>query len=469
MPSTSPESPTTNGKAAHARRWPKRVIIALGACLLAYALIWCCTFAFMPYGTYASAVWYAYHTTDEPIDTVYLGSSFAAQDLDPFAFDEVLGSHSFNLGSLGQPIDCSLMSLEAAVEDHQVDRVVLAISLETFTNDYWVNGAVVTALGKCYGEPFPQQARDYLRLVFDKGFFGNTHSLALLMPWLTEYTQLTPSQAIANIQDKLTLTPKETFDRDMTVYHPYKGRGYYGSVEYPEDIDNFVYDITSTVRDRQSLLEENLQVYERMCAYCEEQGVSLYVVFVPRDPSVLLAYGDRYPQSVGTLQDIAARHGATFLDFGMALPQTYQMRPDELRDYQHLTEHGASRFSALLAGLVSQVEAGQDVSRQFFSLDEWESWKAGVDGVRLVSIDDVDVKGGQVLVGANAVCAPHETAEYEFWITDADGQARLARAWSQDGTCTIDVDGHGTLEVRVNARAAGDEEGVHTYARPVVY
>ncbi len=446
--------------------------VALGVAL-AVALDVLLCLALEPYGGKNEVIWTEYRACqDEPIDTLTVGSSYAELDINPLVLDQsALGSNTVGLGTPGQCLADSDFAVRTAIRDHRLKRVVLALEESTVINTPWPNSSVTFHQAAALGQSPAGAVATYGHLLTNPYFFARGFSLAALVPWSMEHVDYTREAVAANIASRTSgMSPVEALERLEPTYH-YQGRGFGGAVgtlDYSTvgtQVASEVYSVKNM-----ELKDYNLAALEDICRVCQDEGVELYVVCPPQPTFQVLSYGKRYASDFLQVETLIESYGAHLLDFNLAKADYYVPADDEFTDTEHLNLDGANRFSMVLGDTIARMEAGEDVSSDFYGLNNMEAWSASLEGVSLVNFT-AEPAAGALEVKAKAYAGSSVEVEYRFEVLDgATGAWTVVRDYDTDRKLTLPVEGHGAVTLRVLARTVGsDVEAERTYTQVLGY
>lgn len=440
------------------RRAPARKLLgaAVGGicCLVLVNMV--LTFALLPYGTHTQVVWWAWNQArDEKVDTVFVGSSLAMAAFSPQELDSALGSSSFNLATSAQMLENSKASVEAAVRDHGIKRVVIGLSYGTLAMKPYMESAATFAEAKASYEAPLDALRTWSRVLLDQQFRGTSYSISGLFPWTYSHVGFTPDAVKKNIALRLSgATPLEAGESTNPGW-VYSGRGYYHA---DAAIDPTAINIARRAADEKRLQSSNVDDLLDLCDYCRDRGVSLYVVLTPQVDAEVLSYGGAYPKNMELLRSEVERRGATFIDANMAKAGAYERRYAEFNDAEHLNATGAARFTGFLAREVARVEAGERIDGDFYGYDDWDAYRASLDGVASVALS-LRAHEGYVELRASSLQGSGVDVEYEFSHLDpTSNQYKVIRGFGPSSTHRVPVGGHGAAVYRVVARPVGSTD-----------
>ena len=418
-----------------------------------------------PYAGSTELMWSEYRAAaDADIDTVFVGSSATGYGLSPQTFDETLGSTSFNMGTPGQALHESLVSVKSASADHDLDRVVIVVGLETILEFPYINSSVVYTQAKCAGEGPLEAASDILNLVTYDYYFSRLYSLSCAFPWTYDHVELTWDAIGKNVERRIKYKDVTEAARLYAEASGDEGWGYWGqgydgyTTVYPTE---HVHGTRFTSHHREDpVIDDTLRALDELCTWCEEAGIRLYVVGAPYIPSAILEYGDAYWTGMAKIQETAERHGACYFDLNMCRRDVYDPARSEFYNQVHLNHEGAEKAGRVVASLIGRVEHGEDISDVWHphTAEGYAAWLAELAHVDSVDYDSA-VDGDSAVVDAHARTGSATEALFRFEVADETGtQWRCVRDWDTDPHLTMPMEGKGDCQIRISARAATDSE-----------
>ena len=441
------------------RRWPLavRLVLVLVAAVLAN---WGFCWVLEPYGTTTEVVWSEYRAAaGQDIDTLITGPSFA-MDMDPNVIDPVLGSSSWSLSTHAQSLVGTRLTVETAIRDHGVRRVIIGLGYETIAREVWYNPSVTFVQAKAESEPISEQLSDWASLLMDPRYVGNGYSLTSLFPWSYDHVALSPSAIQQNIRCRLECaTPLEA----SAIQFPnsiYFGKGHV-SIDTTGNMEQMQTAAELGEDEKVENIANHMGTMREICELCAANDVQLVVVVVPR-PEFEVLFNEDHAQVMGDLQELVEGSGGVYLDFTMVKPEVYQAAEDEFEDTEHLNFAGQERFSTLVAELLGRIDAGEDVSSLFWSYDEWDERVASVDEVSHVELS-AQVTDAGVELEATVFAGSEVDVEYRFGEVDGTGAFVPFTDWSEEPTFLWQPEGHGSRTLRVEARDAANPDGTMRY------
>ena len=421
------------------------------------------SYLMLTYGAESEAIWSSYYQArDQRIDTVVVGSSYAAHAIDPAALDSSLGCSSWSLAMPAQDPRGSYQAIKAAIEDHGVRRVIYGIGVDTMIENPWPNAAVVSTLAKMQGEPVGRKVEDAVSLATDPGFLANHKSLGVMFPWTMGTIGFSRSDIRANLDKRASGKDPLTAAKGTLPGWCYQGQGYGNAalVLDPTNVGTY-WNPPNTAMHHLKTNEDDMM---RMLELCQQHDVEFDVVVVPQPSCFTLSYGSMLCKERAALARRVVGAGGRWLDYSMARPDHYRARDDEWMDFGHLNFAGAARFSRVLGRDVALVERGParrqgkkdgGLGSSFFRYDQLDDMLRSHEGLSVVTLRASVLMDGRVRAKATPVAAPDTKVEYRFQLLDGSDAVLSQTAYSASPKADIKLPGYQAYKVRVLARKKG--------------
>ena len=413
---------------------------------------------FQPYGSQSELVWTEYRQTKD-IDTVFVGTSGAANGLNPQAFNDAIGAHAYNMSCPGQPFNESLTAVKTAAQDHDLKRVVMFVGYDTMVIDPLFGHGLAYIQAKCATESLPQAAADMASLFTYDYYFKRNYSVLGFFPWAYSHMHLSPSNVYDNIYNRMHYDVFESGRRFTQKNDPnweYRGLGY-GSYNNTMSPNRTHSDVPSSMSTTFS--EQNKTALRRLCSFCEEQGIDIYVLGTPYSPYEIAAYGDTYAKGMQSLQDLVTSEGGYYFDLNMLHRDVYDPMLSYFCDSEHLNHTGATQTSAVVAQMVARVEAGEDISGLLFDYSQ-EGQRAWLESIDFVDAVDYtwEAAGDVARIEATAVTGSATPVEYRMEAQDDAGEWAEVRGWDASPAFELPSNGSGERKIRIYARATNGRQ-----------
>jgi hypothetical protein len=421
------------------------------------------SYALLPYGSHTELAWRDYYSCEDEIDAIYVGSSTTEVFLDPDVIDPVLGTDSFNL-ALGQGTPgASLDTLEAVLarRGSSLKRVVLGVSYNDIVTEESAASRVAMAQARGIGQLPGYKVAQLWHVAADPAFVNRPVSLGALAPWTI--LGVDPDEVGGNVSRRLSGMSAEESAEVYTPEEHYMGRGFSTNTSEKMHEDNLSDDevvggMTEDARER----------ITRIAEVCEENGIELDVIVPPLPTYRIVMYGDTYVENMGEVKRICESHGGHYLDFNLQRDFWSEFSEDDFWDNAHFDLAAATRYSEQVAGYLSRVDAGEDVSGEFYSYDAWDEYLGSLTHDAPVFVDAY-VEGDGVHVDAYTYSGPNQRVEFKVVVTDAaTGEVVAQRDYDADPDFSFEPPASGTYDVRVYDRIAGTDVEYDHYSDATV-
>ena len=438
-------------------RSSKRCRILVGAILLLILLNQILIYVLEPLQSSSSdKMWYGYQNREE-IDTIFVGSSLVSRSLDPDQYDAVMGTHSYNMGTNAQMFAQSYTAIETAWREHGIQTVILGIGYFEFQSSQGIGNEVAFYRARNHYSSWSERIRNDLRYMFSKDNYTASVSLNYLFPWVYDHVTISPKTILENVREKLNTG---TGTQSSSLGEPGNG---FGNGDYTElDFNTLTYEETSSAKSQ----KENESSYEelaKICSFCQEKGIHLYVINMPLPEYYVVDFPEQYFARAEKIRSTCEENGTAYYDFNVSKPELFERRDSYYMDYEHMNAVGAEQFTSAVTDLVQRVEAGEDVTDLFYTQEEY---LASVD--RIVCVNYTYEKTADGLgLQAYAYHGSKVRPEYRFLIWNEDTQQYdVLQEYSTDSQLAVTSDvleeyeagsENGSVRIRVEARAAEDE------------
>ncbi|WP_350454991.1 triple tyrosine motif-containing protein [Slackia heliotrinireducens] len=427
-------------------------VLAFVACLNAAI-----TFALFPYGSKSEVMWTDYRL-EEGVDMVFTGTSISERAFDPAVVDEACGVHSYNASTPSQLLEETYLGLDVLLEDGQVHTVVYGLEYSSLIGEKFPDPARSYLIWKNKGRP-ADALHDTLWCLTHERCYTATDSLNWVFPWVNNHVGLSPSDVWGNIQRKTDGT--SVYDAAVALEPDwvYYGQGY-GNYDY---IQNYNCGSAKTYEDDYHCAdfdEQKMAALADVCDACVERGVDILVVMPPIPVFNVYEYGDKYFEQSDQVRALVESHGGEFYDLNMAKPELLDLdRTDIFADFQHLNHTGAEEVSKAFSVIYNARAAGEDVSRYFYTPEEYKAVSTRVDFVMLHSEknDEGFAMQAEALAGASA------QLEYQYMLKNEAGEWEVIRDWSDDPAYLFAPEEPGEYKVCVNVRTQGSDAEYDRY------
>jgi len=285
------------------------------------------------------------YETEEPIDTLFLGSSHCFRAYDPILFTELTGKSSFNLGSSSQNYDTSYYLLKEAARMHEIQTVYLDMHYKFLFVDKIDRDLVQANI-----------ISDYMSWSLNKlEFLTQTseakHLTNRLLPFRRDWQKIADLPYMKDVWAKKQTDSYREFEPIVREQEYYAGNGFvWSDAELnAEEItwwDNF----TDISEDMGSNVTYTLDYIEKIVKFCEEEHIRLVFVTAPSYERYLEEVGP-YEPAYSFIQAMADKYGVEYWDFNMCEDEYLDLDADCFIDVDHLNGKGAQKVTELLVEL----------------------------------------------------------------------------------------------------------------------
>lgn len=369
-------SASNNNKGTkHKRFFIRKIKIAILSCVLVGIIAVCYAHIFSLYASLAQVSWNDFREAPT-CDTVIVGSSYAQRSVNSLVYDEtraqlsgVQNPSTYNLATPGQVLSSTYDTVLEAIEHKHVKRVILGIGLYSLDNPYNVRAEVPYLYARYQHDPITL-AQKLGSLALRKETFGAKDSLNVYFPWVFTPTR-TPQALYCNVVSRLTHESYGLAAQKVTKDWTYVGRGY---GNYNRALEDGNYVTSAQVYGWPRLNQKSFEYIEQIARLCQERGVSFICIATPHPAFDIAAFGSFYPKTMKRVRDIVEGANGVFLDCNMCKEGVLSLSRSEFADFEHLNTAGAQHFSRYLAKLIYRIDMHEDVSQDFISYDEWDTW-----------------------------------------------------------------------------------------------
>lgn len=428
----------------------RRVFIGtiIGVCILNAVL----TFLLEPAQSSSSDnMWYGYQK-QESLDTIFVGSSLVSRSLDPEQFDQKMGTHSYNMGTNAQMLAQSYTAVETAWREYQIKTAILGIGYFEFQSRQGLGNEVAFYRARNHYSSGWEAICNNARYVFQPDNFDSSVSVNYFFPWVYDHITLTGKDIAENLREKL---------EEKSSGKPEKaGNGFSNGDENCLDFNTLSYEDTSSAQ-KQKEVEPAYDELAKICRFCREKGIALYVINMPLPEYYVVAFPEQYFERAEHIRNVCQENGTEYYDFNVSKPVLFERKDEYYMDFEHMNQRGAEAFTDSVSRLVSAVQNREDISSLFYSKEEYLQ---SVDRVVCTNFT-CEQERDDLHIQAYAYCGTGITPEYRFLIWDekeknyeilqdySENSALVLSDWRRkyEGKLTSD----GKLRIRVETRNSG--------------
>lgn len=434
-------------------------------------LNWLLSFALCPSWGQTHKMWEGLRKETD-IDTVYLGSSFTQNAIDPEIMDEKTGGSSYNMGTAGQPIDQTVLALKEAIRTQPVKRAILAVGAYSF-QDRKKDEYRVTFISEMKAGQNPlQRLGTDLQFLSDARYREDAISVNFLFPWI--YKHVTPGRILENIKRKIygmetdpaaerNVRMEMAQDCSGTVKNFKQSPMYRGFTATNRLLNyNTIGNTNTKTKFTKPVSDEIFDDLDDLCRLCAENDVELIVISIPRTPMDLISYGPDYFKLTDRITDFLEERGVNYYDLDLVKPEYFEQNSEYFADCEHLNMKGAVAFCNFFAEFLMSIDAGEDVTEYFYTPEEY---LASIDYITNIYFESRNEADG-IHITAHAYHGTGVEAEYQItWKNPETEEYEVLRDYSTDPEYVVPPEyvKDGVCYIRVNARKVGSEKEVERY------
>lgn len=352
-------------------KWLKPLRFLVVLCIVNIIL----SFLIEPVRGSSGTMWEEYYQETE-LDMVFIGASFCASSFDPYIFDEKLGVKSFNMGTPLQGIGQNISALETALEDHDIETVVIGMGFFVMQEDSVEKAELTFENAKARKKGGIGSVYEGIRYMLDEEVIGTEKSVQYLFPWLYNQQEISLEFISENVAEKIESWGSKS--NEETVQSKKGYRSYIGVVDYDS-----AWKINSYQYYNQELNPDLTAEFEKLLKLCMEKEVDVVVVQTPHPAFDVVSCYESYEKNEAFVTALCAKYGADYYNFSLAKPEIFEAKPEYFYDFEHLNENGTSVFSNSLCRFLERRVAGEELRSSFYSVEEYltlhedllEEWK----------------------------------------------------------------------------------------------
>lgn len=394
----------------------------------------------------SDTMWYGYQSK-ENLDTVFVGSSLVSRSLDPDRYDRIMGTNSYNMGTNAQMFAQSYTAIETAWREHGVKTVILGIGYFEFQSRQGIGNEVAFYRARNHYSSFGERLRNDARYVLNADNFSSSVSVNYFFPWVYDHVTVSASDIAENVQEKLAGGEKKNIGEP--------GNGFSNGDTTQLDFNTLTYSDTSSA-ESQKEVQPAYDELAKICDFCQEHGIALYVINMPLPEYYVVAFSEQYFERAEKICGTCEEHGYAYYDYNVSRPELFERKDKYYMDFEHMNQAGAEAFTDSVARLVQAVQGGEDASSWFYSKEEY---LRSVNRIVCTNFTWGQEENGYA-VQAYAYCGSDVKPEFRFSVWDAAGDEwyivhefsgnSVLRISAEDAEKWKDSAGH--VRVRVEAR-----------------
>ena len=258
-----------------------------------------------------------YEEENNSIEVLFIGASTMFCTADPLVLYEEYGITSYDYGSSAQPFELSYLFMQEALKTQKPK--VIALEMLSVVNEF--NPDKAESLN--YGITDLHFSKEKVSEVMEMFREDKGEGLSYLVP-------------MAQYKDRWQELEKEDFIGDYESYANYAKGAY-----TPDKIAEVPLDFSSYYEEEACQLpQRNIEVFEKMLALCEKNGVELMLF---KSPNIGWNIGQ-----TKAVEKLAADYGVPFLDFYPLMEELGINYQNDFRDNTHFNRFGSEKASIYL-------------------------------------------------------------------------------------------------------------------------
>lgn len=430
-----------NSKAA----WFRGIVFIILFIIVNYVL----TFIFVPKGDVSREAMREMYSQTKNIDVAFIGASLSVKNINPYIMDKELDSNTFDYAFSGQSYTGTYYSLRELFNYHKPKLIVLTTNSDDYTMKE--EPPIVYLSVELYMKSFFNKIQYYFGSAQDGSYLDR------LFAW-RGYHVNSIQDAVKNIQGKLDPSYINYPEPGQVESLATKKNGYIGKGSYKIDpnvtngtinYDNLkVYYGNKNINDIQ---QQNVEYLKKISELCKANNCELILLSTP-SPAYEILRIKNYFEFNNEISKIAKNLNIEYYNYNLIKPQLFKPQGDYFADIDHLNSKGQEVFSESLAAFLKLRQNGDDMSKYFYTSEEyyssinyvtntWFNWKKDNNKITLTA---------DSLHGSKVV------PEYQFVLTDSQtGKQQIIRDYDKDPNFVFDASSYKKYKIRVNARVAG--------------
>lgn len=321
----------------------------------------CLSFILSPLENASSKVWYAYNSENNDIDTLFVGSSLIACSVNPYEYDAIANTHSFNFGTPCQHVNQSIEAIETVINDCKLKTIVLAVDYGELTLPVNINAKAAFQQAKVSTLSPIEKVSYYCKQAFAKDSIMNPESINYLIPWIYNNVSISPKSILSNIKAKIS-------GKTDILGDNYVGRGY--STNDKNLSENGENQLKNHWDEYGKFNADTISILTDLIHLCNSKDIRLVIIVPPHPRFDIVDYLPSYYNYYTKLSQIFANYEVEFYDFNFATFEYFTFESQYFSDFEHLNTLGATEFSRMLANFLQQSNVN-DMSSCFYEYNEY--------------------------------------------------------------------------------------------------
>lgn len=385
------------------------------------------------------------------VDVLFMGASHCYRGFYTDIVDNMTGMNTFNLGSSSQPIEVTYLLMQDAIKRYNVKHIYVDLSYNIARN-------VDMDLSLSY------IITDYMKSSIEK--------VAFLLKYSDDDTYINSFFIARRSADKILdkdyildiISKKRTSEYKQFGYVDngnewYGGKGYVGSNIQIED-GSFIDSYENEKFDLE-IPDSWVETIKSMIELCQKNDVDITFVSIPISSYRLLAYGN-YDSYIEYVSKIVEEYGVEYVDFNLLRQDYWEDTSLYFRDYSHLNDMGATKFSSLFARYMQGELLTSDLL--YGSIEEkYNSLPSNLYGVLYQNDPNEE---DEIL---NEIVTNDSGGQYYRILVEINGEKILLQDWSKNKEFYIPKDYEGICYIEVLKNITEEQDNVETYSLNIKY
>ncbi len=324
-------------------RWIGMCIFVL---LLSAFLIRSCNYLLLDDSqSYTRLTMHELYETEEPIRTLFLGSSHCFRAYDPELFTQLTGKTAFNLGSSAQNYDTSYYILREVIKKHPLETVYLDMHYKFLFVDREGRDLVQANIISDYMRPSLNKL-EFLTQTSELKQFTNR-----FLPFRRNWQRLSDLSYLRQVWEKKQTKAYREYEPVVLEQEYYAGKGFVFSNEKLDAESITWWDrFTPVEEDMDSDVTYTLSYIEKIVELCRQENIRLVFVTAPSFDQYLETIGP-YDLAYNYIEAMAKSCEVPYYDFNLCKKEYLELNEDSFLDVDHLNGEGAKKLTTLLAKL----------------------------------------------------------------------------------------------------------------------
>lgn len=439
--------------------WFRATIFLMVFIIINYAL----TFIFVPKGDISRMAMREMYSETTNIDVVFAGASLSQRDINPYIMDQELGCNTFDYAFSQQLYIGSYYSLKELFNYHKPKLIVLTTDPNIYTMKE--EKPLVYLSVEQYMTSLLYKIQYYFGSAQDGSYLDR------LFAWRGYHVD-SVQDVIKNSSEKLNSSYINYPEPGQVEAFSKQKNGYIGKgaikVETNDSSGILNYDnlkISYDSRGINDIQEKNIEYLKKISELCKINNCKL-ILLNPPTPMFEVLRIKNYFEFDNEIEKIAKDLGIEYYNYNLIKPELFMLQGDYFADKEHLNSTGQEVFSKSLANFLKLRQNGEDMSKYFYTSDEYY---ASINYVALTCFNWTK-NDNSITLTANSFQGSKVVPEYQFVLTDTEtGQQHIIRDYDKNPNFVFDSTPYKKFKIRVNARVSGsnDNEAIRYYEEEI--